>query len=406
MDTSGRSKATARKKGIKFLLNYRMNTIWRDAVLSGTVRGVTAAYTGGVIPPGATTPLLPYCATAEGISDGIVPNTGNIATTQPTVNIQANKGVFVACGGATSNVNLRKRFDMRQTDVYQVGGEPYSQQTGDGIAQALKCGAALYATGNETSGEVQTTGGSQITKPGYLGMKYGYSSIKWVNTSPVWPFVKAQGLSGTVYANVLQVNMAGQRFVDETAAGYSWVDAAMQPNSASVTPDFAAGPVWTIFDSAEVARRAWTVTAPATRSSVGIDPEFFYSGADIPTLVAAINTHQYQVTPMTAATLTATLTRYNSLVASGTDSDFGKVFGSPAYRINTPPYYAAFSSPVLHDWLTGIHIDSGSHVLDQDGAIIPGLYAAGEDVGGMVMHGIAKCAVFGMIGGYNAGLGV
>jgi predicted oxidoreductase len=88
------------------------------------------------------------------------------------------------------------------------------------------------------------------------------------------------------------------------------------------------------------------------------------------------------------------------------DSDFGKPAASLLNKIDTGPFYAAFASPVIHDWLTGVRIDEGAHVLDLEGKIIPGLYAAGEDVGGMVMHGLAKCAVYGMIGGYNAGLGV
>jgi len=384
-------EATARSKGIQFLLNYKMTTIYRDAVLSGTVRGVSASYTNGRIVPGSSTPLQPYCATAG----SLVPNVGNITTTQPIVNIKANKGVFVSCGGASSNLELRKKFDMRMCDVYQVGGEPYSFQTGDGILNAMKCGAALYATGNETAGEVQVSGGFQITKPGYIGSQYGYGSIDWTPTSPVFGFARASGLGGINYQNLIQVNMAGQRFVDETATGYTWVDACMQPNSASVPPDWSAGPVWAIFDSAAVTRQNWNLA--------NTDPEFFYSGSTIAELVAQINTHQYQITPMTAAALSATISRYNSFVGT-TDTDFGKP--SPQYAINAPPYYAAFSCPTIHDWLTGINIDSGAHVLDLDGAIIPGLYAAGEDVGGMLMHGLAKCAVFGMIGGYNAGEGV
>ena len=68
------------------------------------------------------------------------------------LNIQATKGVFVATGGASSNCALRMVFDSRMCDVYQVGGEPYSYQTGDGILLSQKIGAALFAMGNQTSG--------------------------------------------------------------------------------------------------------------------------------------------------------------------------------------------------------------------------------------------------------------
>jgi len=338
--------------------------------------------------PGSTTPLQPYCTT----SGSLVPNKGNISMTQPTVNIKANKAVFVATGGMSSNVERRKRIDMRMTPVYQVGGEPYAYQTGDGEIAAYKIGASIYAPGNELS-----ENGSEITKPGWIGSQYGYSSIHFVNTSPVWPLARAGGLSVSNYQDLIEVNMAGVRFVDETVGGYPWCDAAMMLNAASKAPDWSAGPVWAIFDSAGVTREKWTLGAPNT------DPTYFFQGNDIPSLVQGINTNVYQTTPMDPNVLQATITKYNSYVDAGKDADFGKA--KPAYKINTPPYYAAFATPVIHDWLTGVRIDSGAHVLDQDAKVIPGLFAAGESAGGMVMHGLAKCATFGMIGGTNAALG-
>ncbi|HUJ26499.1 MAG TPA: FAD-binding protein [Myxococcales bacterium] len=391
---------SARNNGIKFLLNYRVSNIYRDKAFEGNVRGVQADYTGGRIPPGSTTKLQPYCT----LAGSLVPNVGNVvdpASTNPpaTFQIKANKGVFVATGGASSNVALRKVFDMRMCDVYQVGGEPYSYQTGDGILLSQKIGASLYATGNETSGDTQGTGGAQITKPGWIGCQYGYGSIHFVSTSPVYPFARAGGLGSVNYQNGFQVNMVGQRFVDETAGSYTWVDAAMQPNAGSKPPDFSAGPVWFIFDANAVVKQGWTLAG-------NTDPAFFFTANDMAGLAAQINTNKYQVSPMSGATLEATRVKYNGFVAAGADTDYGKtITAGTTLQVNTPPYYAAFATPTIHDWLTGIRIDAGAHVLDLDGKIIPGLYAAGEDVGGMVMHGLAKCAVFGMIGGYNAGLG-
>ena len=180
----------------------------------------------------------------------------------------------------------------------------------------------------------------------------------------------------------------------------------MAPNAGSISPDFSAGPVWAIFDENARVAQNWTVAAPWPTTGQTVDPKFFFSAADIPSLVAKINTCPYQFGPMTAATLQATITKYNGFVTAGVDTDFGRPAANLKAQINTGPYYAAFSSPVIHDWLTGLHIDDGARVLDLDGKVIPGLYAAGEDVGGMVMHGLAKCAVYGMIGGYNAALGV
>jgi hypothetical protein len=387
---------TARNNGIQFLLNYRMSQIYRAGNYTGRVVGVSANYTGGRTLPGSTALLQPYCTT----SGSLVPNKGNISMTQATVNIKANKAVFVATGGSSSNIERRKRFDQRLGSAFSVGGEPYSYQTGDGEVAAERIGASLYAPGNENSGECDGTGGAQITVPGYIGSQYEYRSIHWVPACPLFPLARAGGLSVSNYQDVIHVNADGNRFFDETQTGapmYAWIDAALCPTATTKAPEWSSGPVWAIFDSAAVTRESWTLGSPNT------DPTFFFQGNDIPTLVQGINSNQFQTTPMNAATLQAAITRYNGFVDAGKDSDFGKP--APKYKINTPPYYAAYSSPTVHDWLTGLRIDSGAHVLDVDANVIPGLFAAGESVGGMVMHGLAKCATFGMIGGTNAALG-
>jgi hypothetical protein len=77
------------------------------------VVGMTAQYAPRIL-PGATTPLQSYRSA------------GNIDSTQPRVSIRAAKAVILATGGNTSNVNFRRMFDARLTEVYQVGGEPYT----------------------------------------------------------------------------------------------------------------------------------------------------------------------------------------------------------------------------------------------------------------------------------------
>jgi hypothetical protein len=197
------------------------------------------------------------------------------------------------------------------------------------------------------------------------------------------------------FADIINVNMAGARFVNEAASSYIWLDAAMAMNAASTLPDFAAGPVWAIFDSASVAREKWVLGYPYT------DPLFFFQANDLPTLAQEINSNVYQVTPMDGGVLTATVARYNSLVAAGKgDTDFGKTQFNQ--QINTPPYYAAWSSPVIHDCLTGIRMNSEAQVIDLDANVIPHLYVAGESAGAFSTHGLTKCMTFGMIAGTNA----
>jgi hypothetical protein len=375
-------EATARSKGIQYLLNYKMTSAFREPN-AGSVVGISANYTGGRTLPGSRTLLQSYATQ------------GNVNTTQATVNVKANKGVILATGGDSSNVDRRRRYDPRMWDVYQVGGEPYSFQTGDGEIAAEAIGASVWATANETS-EYGST--AQITKPGWIGCQYGYGSIHFVPASPIFPLARAGGLSVSNYQDVIEVNMAGVRFADETQSGYpTWIDPAMCINSASQAPDWSAGPIWAIFDSAAVTREGWTLGSPNT------DPLFFFEGNDIPTLVNAINTNQYQTSPMSATALESAISRYNSFVTSGVDSDFGKP--TPKYMINTPPYYAAFATPTIHDTLTGLRTDYAGHVIDVSDNVIPGLFCAGESAGGMCMHGLAKCVVFGVLAGQNAATG-
>src|SRR5262249_13933625 len=91
---------------------------------------------------------------------------------------------------------------------------------------------------------------------------------------------------------------------------------------------------------------------------------------------------------------------YNSFVDAGKDADFGKP--SPKYKIQTPPFYAGWSTPLVHDSLSGLRINSKSQVIDVNGEVIPALYCAGESAGGFSQHGLSKCIVFGRIAGREA----
>jgi fumarate reductase flavoprotein subunit len=79
--------------------------------------------------------------------------------------------------------------------------------------------------------------------------------------------------------------------------------------------------------------------------------------------------------------LTATVADYNSYVAADHDPEFGKdVFD---LQVAVAPFYATPRKPAVHHTMGGLKIDTKTHVLNKDGAIIPGLYAAGEVAGGI-----------------------
>jgi hypothetical protein len=374
-------EAEARNLGVQFLLNWGMTSIIREQPYGGNVLGITAQATGGRFVPGSTAPLQPY-ATA-----------GNITLGLSTANIRANKAVIICDGGHSSNTARREEFDFRQTGCYRAYGEPYSYQNGDGEYAARRVGAALWATGNEVDGS--SSGGSELSVPSYIGCQVPHSPGNYTPSSPIFPFVRAGGIAVSNFADIIDVNMAGVRFAAENASAFTWLNAAMAINAASTAPDWAAGPIWSIFDSAAVTREGWTLGYPNT------DPLFFYSAPTLAGLAQEINTNAYQTTPMDGTVLTATVTRYNTLVAAGKgDTDFGKT--TFTNQINTPPYYAASRNPVIHDCLTGIRMNTNAQVIDLDGNVIPHLYVAGESAGGFSTHGLTKCFIFGLIAGTNA----
>ena len=80
-----------------------------------------------------------------------------------------------------------------------------------------------------------------------------------------------------------------------------------------------------------------------------------------------------------------------------------------ANPIDTPPFEAFAVTCGVTFTFGGLRIDGAARVIDADGAPIPGLYAAGELVGGLFYHnypggtGLMAGAVFGRIAGASAG---
>ena len=103
---------------------------------------------------------------------------------------------------------------------------------------------------------------------------------------------------------------------------------------------------------------------------------------------------------MPGSALESTVARYNSFVDGGKDADFEKP--APKYKIQTPPFYAAWATPVIHDTRAGLRINAKCQVVDFSGNVIPGLYCGGETAGGFGLHGVARCTVQGRIAGKNA----
>ena len=347
-----RLEQSARRKGVQILLRHEMKSIIREQ--GGKVVGIAVASPGG------------------------------------NLNIEAKRGVIIATGGHTGNVNFRRTFDPRLTEEYQQACMPYAYQGAKGELAAMDIGASLWATANQTS-----ESGAAITKTRHIGCRWGYSSLVFQPESKLFHLAKATGLTVADWQNMIFVDQNGQRFWNEVDGSYRFFAAAMAYHGGAKLNG--GGPIWAIFDADAAAREKWDPKPPH------VDPDgYFYSADTLAELAPKIkNPHQKQ--PISGAVLEETVNRYNSFVASGTDSDFKKP--TPMYKIEKPPFYAAWATPILHDTLTGLRGSTRGEVIDTRGEIIPGLYCAGESQGGFAQHGLARCVTFGRVAGRNAAKG-
>jgi succinate dehydrogenase/fumarate reductase flavoprotein subunit len=371
--------AASHKAGVQYLLGHRMVALHRETPHSGRVLGVAATHNG------------------------------------TKLNVRARKGVILATGGATSNINWRRMFDPRLTEEYcGVAGTPYSYQDASGEISAMAVGASLWGLANQ-SGEF----GPAITKPGSIGSQYGYVNLRWMPGSPVFDKARATGLHVNDWQNVILVNMAGRRFYDETARqfssnDYNDVDPYTQGswrnvksvkfnprnflNAALAGIDDGhngGGPIWAIFDADAVAREKWNPSPPNVDGANG----FFFQADTIADLARAIKM-KYQRVAMAPEALEAAVARFNGFVDAGKDDDFDRP--KPLYKIAKAPFYAAWATPVLHDTRSGVRINAKCQVMDMHGETIPGLYSCGETAGGFSEHGLARATCQGRIAGMNA----
>lgn len=409
---------SARRKGVRFLLNRHMDTIIRQAPQSGRVLGVSASYTPRKHPETGAT-LQPYWAN------------GTLTDTRDILNLRANKAVIVGTGGHMGNPAFRSMFDPRLTEPsIQYGGAlmGVGHEDASGIIAGVAVGAAL-------AGLMQPYGYG-LASP-RLNNRIGTLAV----TDAMFPGHPAFGYVGSVgitigpsgWEHVIAVNQVGQRFYNESSIdsdldGYAayppgsagtktpftpldWRnssvdhirdtyalggahDAALAMNEGSRAPDYNPGPVWAVFDQAAVDRNGWELRAPYIA-----DPpngSFFRADtlAELSRLVEG-NPHQH----MPLIHLERTVKAYNAAADTGMDAEFEKPV---MHRIDGGPFYAAVIPTAVYDCYGGLRINGKAQVRDMTGAVIPGLYAGGEASGGGRQHGIGRATVTGYIAASNA----
>lgn len=259
-----------------------------------------------------------------------------------------SKATIIATGGFFDNKTMREKY-LRFADA---DGLAQTGKTGDGIQMAWKAGAA------EDGVEVQAS-----YRPGPKGV----GTTNQVAASAKQPH--------------LWLNPEGDRFVDETVMlEWPFAGNALERNG---------GKMWVVYDQAtldymknEGIDLGVGVMVPVATKLTKFDSE--WDAAEKAGWAKKANTldELAKMTGMHADVLKKNVAEYNHWADIRHDGLFAK---NPKYirHVNKAPYYAIQLVATSLGTLGGIKIDDKWEVVRKDDSPIKGLYAAGNDAGGM-----------------------
>ena len=202
------------------------------------------------------------------------------------------------------------------------------------------------------------------------------------------------GVSRAYAAGGFMVNQDGERFFNEKANAWDLMQAMKANDAQYLIMDQAA------FDG----------------FNAGMTGSKIYTMEDVETWLA--DDYEGQPVMKTAATLeeladklgipadalSASAQAFNEAAASGSADEFGRT--PAAAQSEEGPYYALEMHIRYYASLGGLHINDGMQVLNTQQEAIPGLYAAGEVVGGLEGDVYMGGTLFGwaIASGYEAGI--
>ncbi|MDP6474423.1 MAG: FAD-dependent tricarballylate dehydrogenase TcuA [Alphaproteobacteria bacterium] len=279
--------------------------------------------------------------------------------------------VVLASGGFESNAEMRTRYLGPGWDLAKVRGTRHNM--GDGIKMALEAGAEPF------------------------GNWSGCHAVGWdMNAPPYGDLAVGDGFQKHSYPFGIMVNAAGERFLDEGADFRNYTYAKYGREILAQPGQFA----WQIFDAKvthllrdeyrirEVSRVTAASIAELAAKLEGVD------GGGLERTVAAFNAAVQGDIP------------FDPNVKDGRGTAGLEIAKSNwANPLDTPPFEAYGVTCGITFTFGGLHIDGTGRVLDVAAQPIPGLYAAGELVGGLFYFnypggiGLTSGAVFGRLAG-------
>ena len=306
----------------------------------------------------------------DGVVRGVVTRQGG-----KRIPIRAN-AVVLASGGFQSNAEWRTRYLGPGWDLAKVRGTRYN--TGDGIQMAMDAGAVPW------------------------GHWSGGHAVAWDRNAPDFgDLAVGDAFQKHSYPLGIMVNTTGQRFVDEGADFRNYTYAKYghivleQPQQVA----------WQVFDGSvlELLRDEYRIRQ-ATRVRANSIEELAAKMDDVNSEAFVQTVQEFNAAVQRDVT-------FNPAIKDGRGTpglDVPKT--NWAVALENPPYEAYQVTCGLTFTFGGLKIPPQGQVINVDDEPMPGLYAAGEIVGGLFYFnypggsGLTSGAVFGRIAGTSAAM--
>jgi fumarate reductase flavoprotein subunit len=274
----------------------------------------------------------------------------------------AADAVILASGGFAANPDLVGRFIVQGPGNMRVRAHPRS--TGDGFLAALEAGALASVGLDEFYGR-------NLPAP-----PAEFSPERFVEVSQLYG------------RHAVAVNARGERYADE---GADWSETALTRATVHQPGLFA----WYILDAAGLRARIRERTAG---EMVGVARQAGGAVVEAASLEQLADALGELGVPRDD--FLRTLEEFNTAIDA--NGEISPRRTGPARPLREPPFVAVKVAPYITHTVGGLAVDADCRVLRaEDGPPIPGLYAAGVEVGGVSVggytSGLASALVFGKI---------
>jgi succinate dehydrogenase/fumarate reductase flavoprotein subunit len=272
--------------------------------------------------------------------------------------VRARAGVIIATGGFPWSPALRETLYPQPTGPWSLSPRA---NAGEGIQLARQAGAAM-GVGHASAAFWAPVSIRQ--RPD--GSEQLYPHLVWDRAKP----------------GLMAVNQAGHRFVNESTSYHEFVLAMYRSHETQPTL-----PAYLICDNPFIERWGLGLALPGGRPRQHlVDDGYLYKAPTLNALAQSLG--------IDATCLQASADAFNLAAESGTDPLFGK--GSTAYNrylgdtahapnpclgpLRQGPFYAVKVYAGDIGTACGVRCNENAEALDASGQVVPGLYAAGNDM--------------------------